>query len=122
MKHIFFTSLFVFSLTATAAQQSLNLPSCDIQNQQETAGETGGQISDPGQAHISVRANVLSADISTSRKGRGITEVEAQRMVKRVENVRNETNRFVEQQGFLSAAEKASFDREFDAIAMQLCR
>jgi hypothetical protein len=43
-------------------------------------------------------------------------------MVKRVENVRNETNRFVEQQGFLSAAEKASFDREFDAIATQLCR
>ncbi|MEN4753407.1 hypothetical protein [Pseudomonas sp. Ps21-P2] len=122
MKHIFFTSLFAFSLTATAAQQSLNLPSCDIQNQQEIAGETGAQISDPGQAHISVRANVLSADISTSRKVRRITEVEAQHMVKRVENVRNETNRFVEQQGFLSAAEKASFDREFDAIATQLCR
>lgn len=122
MKHIVFASLLAFSLTATAAQQSLKLPSCDMQKQREVASETGGQISDPGQAHISVRANILTADITTSRKARRISEVEAQRMVKRVENVRHQTNRFVEQQGFLSAAEKASFDREFDAIAMRLCK
>ncbi|NJP03565.1 hypothetical protein HBH25_22310 [Pseudomonas sp. hsmgli-8] len=122
MKHIVFASLLALNMTATAAQQRLDFPSCDIQNQREVVGKTGGQIADPRQAHISVRANVLSADISTSRKARRITEVEAQRMVKRVEDVRYRTNRFVEQQGFLSAAEKASYDRELDAIASSLCK
>jgi len=43
-------------------------------------------------------------------------------MVKRVEDIRYQTNRFVQQQGFLSAAEKASYDRELDAIASILCK
>jgi hypothetical protein len=122
MKHIVFASLLALNMTATAAQQSLDLPSCDIQNQREVVGETGGQITDPRQVHISIRANVLNADISTSRKSRRITQVEAQHMLKRVEDIRYQTNRFVEQQGFLSAAEKASYDHELDTIASSLCK
>jgi len=122
MRYGILVSLLALSLNAVAAQQSIDLPSCDVQGQHAVVGEIGGQISDPGQAHISVRANILSTDIGTLRKARKITQVEANRMIKHIVTIRNQTDRFVNQQGFLSAAERASFDREFDAIAMKLCR
>ena len=122
MKYKILASLVVVSLNAVGAQNSFELQSCDVQSQRAVVGETGGRISDIWQAHISVRANVLSADISTTRKARKITQVEAERMYNRVESIRHQNDRFVEQQGFLSAAEKASFDREFDALALQLCK
>lgn len=122
MKYSILASLLALSLNASAAQQSLDLPSCDIKAQRELVGETGGKITDPRQAHISVRANILSADIGTTRKARKISQAQADRMIERVEAVRHQTDQFVHQQGFLSAAEKASFDREFDSLAMQLCK
>ncbi len=122
MKYKILASLIAVSLNTVAAQKSFELQSCDVESQRAVVGETGGKLSDTRQAHISVRANVLSADISTTRKARKLTQVEAERMLNRVEAIRDQTNQFVEQQGFLSAAEKASFDREFDAIAMRLCK
>ena len=122
MKHKILIPLLALSLNAAADQNKLGLQSCDIQGQRGIVGEIGGKISDSRQAHIAVRANVLSADISTTRKARQITEAEAEHMVNRVETIRGQTDRFVEQQGFLSAAEKASYDREFDDIAEKLCR
>ncbi|KTC38685.1 hypothetical protein AO269_15235 [Pseudomonas putida] len=77
MKYSILASLLVLSLNASAAQQSLDLPSCNIKAQRELVGETGGKITDPRQAHISVRANILSADIGTTRKARKITQAEA---------------------------------------------
>lgn len=115
-------SFLVFSLNAVAAQQRVDLPSCDIQGQREVGGETAVKISDPRQAHISVRANVLSADIGTSRKARNITQVEADSMIARVESTRSRADRLVTEKGFLSAAERASFDRDLGAIAIQLCK
>ncbi|WP_244647920.1 hypothetical protein [Pseudomonas sp. CFBP 13727] len=106
MKYSILASLLALSLNASAAQQSLDLPSCDIKAQRELVGETGGKITDPRQAHISVRANILSADIGTTRKTRKISQAQADRMIERVEVVRHQTDQFVHQQGFLSAAEK----------------
>ena len=122
MKYVILAPLLALSLNAVAAQQGPVLPSCDLQGQREVVGETGGQISDPRHAHISVRANVLTADIGSARKARKITQAEAERLNKRVESVRHQTDHYVAQQGFLSAAETASFDREFDAVAMRLCK
>lgn len=122
MKYRILIPLVALSLNAVADQKKLGLQSCDVQGQREVVGQIGGKISDLRQAHISVRANVLSADIATTLKARQITEAEAEHMINRVETIRRQTNRFVEQQGFLSAAEKASFDREFDDIAEKLCR
>ena len=122
MKYSILASLLVLSLNASAAQQSSDLPSCNIKAQRELMGETGGKITDPRQAHISVRANILSADIGTTRKARKITQTQADQMIERVAAIRRQTDQFVQQQGFLSAAENASFDREFDSIALQLCK
>ena len=110
------------SLNALAALENYDLPSCNIKAQRELVGETGGKITDPRQAHISVRANILSADIGTTRKARKITQTQADQMIERVAAIRRQTDQFVQQQGFLSAAENASFDREFDSIALQLCK
>ena len=63
-------------------------PSCDLKGQRALVGRTGEQITDVRQAHISARANVLAADISTARKARKITEAEANKMTDRVKEVR----------------------------------
>ncbi|MBD8613446.1 hypothetical protein IFT69_06935 [Pseudomonas putida] len=122
MKYSILASLLALSLNASAAPKNSDLPSCNIKAQRELVGETGGKITDPRQAHISVRANILSADIGTTRKARKITQAEADRMIERIATIRHQTDQFVQQQGFLSAAENASFDREFDSLAMQLCK
>jgi len=104
-----------------SAQASPRYPSCDLQAQRALRGDTGGSITDPRQAHISVRANVLQADLSTARKARHLTQAAADRLYKRVEAVRAGANGYTKKQGFLSAAEVASYDRELDAVAMQVC-
>lgn len=114
--------LAALSSSAIAAGPGLSLPSCNLEEQRALVGETGGQITDIRQAHISMRANVLSADLSSSRKARRLTERQADRMIKRIEEIRSEADRFVKQQVFLSATEKASMDRKFDAIAKRLCK
>lgn len=102
-------------------------PSCDIQAQRDVKGETGGSIADPLQAHISWRINVLQADISTARKARKarkarrLTQAQADRLWQHASQIRGDAAHYVKQQGFLSAAERASFDRALDQLASQLC-
>lgn len=67
MKYKILALLVALSLNAVAAPNSFELQSCDVQSQCAVVGETGGKISYVGQANISVRLNVLSADISTTR-------------------------------------------------------
>ncbi|MGE1151774.1 hypothetical protein [Pseudomonas kitaguniensis] len=122
MKYIYILVLSALSLSSMAADRGLDLPSCNLQEQRAWVGKTGGQITDIRQAHISERGNVLIADISTSRKARKITEAQAKQMSNRIEDIRLQSDRFVKQQGFLSAAENASFDRDLDAIAQKLCQ
>ncbi|MDR6235317.1 hypothetical protein [Pseudomonas oryzihabitans] len=100
----------------------LGLPSCDLAQQRALPGELGGSITDPLQAHISMRANVLQADVSTARIARRISQQQANQFSERIAQVRQRSYDFVKQQGFLSAAERASFDREFDGIAEQICK
>lgn len=100
----------------------LGLPSCNLQQQRELPGELGGAITDLRQAHVSMRANVLLADVSTARKARRISQEQATAFSERIAAVRSQTDALVGQQGFLSAAERASFDREFDGIATQICQ
>ena len=110
------------SATALAAEQGLGLPSCRLAEQRALPGELGGSISDPRQAHVSMRANVLLADVSTAHKARQISQKQATAFSEKIAAVRQRTDALVKQQGFLSAAERASFDREFDDIAKQICQ
>ena len=103
-------------------RDDLGLPSCKLQQQRELPGELGGAITDPRQAHVSLRANVLLADVSTARKARRISQEQATAFSERIAAVRSQTDALVGRQGFLSAAERASFDREFDGIATQICQ
>lgn len=96
-------------------------PSCDLLAQRSVKTETGGNIKDPLEAYISVRVSVLQADISTARKTRQLTQAQADSLWQHTSRVRNDARRFVEQQGFLSAAERASYDRELDELASKFC-
>lgn len=96
-------------------------PSCDLKTQHALRSDVGGSVTDPRQAHIAARANILEADLGTARKARVLTQAEADRLYKRVEAARIGANRYTAQQGFLSAGETASYDRELDAVAMQVC-
>ncbi|WP_241523790.1 hypothetical protein [Chimaeribacter coloradensis] len=107
---------------ATAAPLAPAYPSCDLKTQRAIQGETGGSVTDPRQAHLSVRANILQADISTARKARRLSQPQADSLWQRVAQVRRDAGRFVKAQGFLSAGERASYDRELDAVASAVCR
>lgn len=96
-------------------------PSCDLRSQHAAKGALGGSIMDPRQAHISMRANVLQADLGNARKARRLTQANADRLFKRVEMVRTSADRQTKKQGFLSAGEVASYDRELDAVAVKVC-
>ena len=110
-------------LAASGAQAApSDYPSCDLAAQRAVEGEIGGTVTDPRQAHISVRANVLQADIGTARKARALSQRQAKHLWKRVDEVRKDSDAFTRQQGFLSAAERASYDRELDAVAGEICK
>lgn len=111
----------VFVAADARAQTSPQYPSCNLQAQRALRGDTGGSITDPRQAHVSMRANILQADLSTARKARRLTQAATDRLYKRVEAVRAGANGYTKKQGFLSAGEVASYDRELDAVAMQVC-
>ncbi len=107
---------------ATAASSfTQEWPSCDIKAQHDVKGETRS-IKDPLQAHISVRINVLQADIGNARKARHLTEAQSEQLWQQAGRVRKDADGYVKQQGFLSAAERASYDRELDDVAGRLCR
>lgn len=122
MNPTMFVVLVASATGAVAQTPRQDYPSCNRTAQHAVAGHLGGSIKDPRQAHISVRANILQADIGTARKVRRISERQAAQLWQRVDKVRRATDRFVAKQGFLSAAERASYDRELDAIALQICR
>lgn len=115
-------SLLVIPFLSEAALTAPGYPGCNIKEQHLIKGEVGGSVTDPLQAHISVRSNILQADISTARKARVLTQARADKLWQRVEVVRNDADNLVKKQGFLSAGERASYDRELDDVAKTLCQ
>ncbi|WP_312491335.1 hypothetical protein [Sphingomonas sp.] len=97
-------------------------PSCNLAQQHRVRGQVGGSNRDVRQAHISMRANILQADISTARKARRLSQAQAQKLGQQVERIRRDTNAAVKSQGFLSAGERASYDRALDMVATAICR
>ncbi|WP_322965244.1 hypothetical protein [Sphingomonas fuzhouensis] len=97
-------------------------PSCNLAQQRAIKGQVGGINRDPRQAHISMRANILQADIGNARTARRLTQREAQKLWNDVARIHRDANRFVAKQGFLSAGETASYDRALDMVAMRVCR
>ncbi|TCZ21489.1 hypothetical protein [Pantoea agglomerans] len=54
-----------------------------------------------------------------ARKSRRLTQAAV--LWRRAGKVRSDTAQFINQQGFLSAAERASYDRELDGLAGTRC-
>lgn len=113
--------LLAYSQAAAAVSLMQAYPSCDIEQQNSVKVKTGGSKTDLHASHISLRINVLQADISTARKARRLTQSQADMLWQHANRIRNDAARYVKKQGFLSAAERASYDREFDEIATKLC-
>lgn len=122
MKILLAATLSLLPLLADAALKAPDYPGCDLKTQRHVEGETGGEISDPRQAHIAVRADILQADIGNARKARSLSQVQADKLWRRVARIRQDANGFVKKQGFLSAGERASYDRELDEVAAELCQ
>ena len=57
-----------------------------------------------------------------ARKARRLTQPQAQKLWQQVERVRRDANAAVASQGFLSAGERASYDRALDMVAAAICR
>ena len=97
-------------------------PSCDLRAQHALKSTTGGAITDARQAHIGMRTNILQADIGTARKARRLSETQTETLWARAEAVRKTANGVVAKRGFLSAAQRKSYDRMLDSIAIRACR
>ena len=111
-----------FALTATAAEARSwqnDYPSCNVTQQRHLKSGPGKTAM---QDHITMRTNILQADIGTASKARPMTRQQSQRLWNRVDAIRKASDRLAAKQGFLSAAERASYDRQLDAIALQLCK
>lgn len=122
MKVLIAAALACTAVVAHAQAPAQEYPSCDLTAQRALKGTIGGSITDPRQAHISVRANILEADLSTARKARHLTQAMTGQLYNRVQAVRAGADRYTKRQGFLSAGELASYDRELDAVATEMCR
>lgn len=96
-------------------------PSCDISVQHGIRADNGSSDSDPLLSHISMRVNVIQADAGTARKAGKLSESQTEMIWHHVERIRADAKRYAREQGFLSAAERASFDRELDEVAGRLC-
>ncbi|WP_267432807.1 hypothetical protein [Sphingomonas sp. GM_Shp_1] len=107
---------------ASAQSMRRDYPSCNLAQQHHLHAATGGAIRDSRQAHLSMRANILQADIGNARKARRLTQPQARTLWNEVDRIRRDADRFVAKQGFLSAGEAASYDRALDVVAMRLCR
>ncbi|MBB4618535.1 hypothetical protein [Sphingomonas abaci] len=122
MKILMAAALVSTAAAAHAQAPAKAYPSCNLTAQRALKGKVGGSITDPRQAHISVRANVLEADLSNARTARRLTQAMTSQLYNRVQAVRAGANRYTKSQGFLSADELASYDRALDAVATVLCR
>lgn len=122
MKVLIAAALMMTAAGAEAQTFTQQYPSCDLKAQHALKGDVGGSIKDPRQDHISVRATILQADLGSMRKAGRLTQATADGLWKRVEAVRGGTDRYTREQGFLSAAEVASYDRALDTVAKQACR
>lgn len=111
-----------FALIATAAEARSwqnDYPSCNVTEQRHLKSGSGKTMM---QDHISMRVKILQADIATAGKARPISKQQSQRLWNRVDAIGKASDRLAAKQGFLSAAERASYDRQLDAIALQLCK
>lgn len=97
-------------------------PSCAVTEQRTLKAPAGDSGADAMRTHVALRVNTLEADIGTARKARLLSATQAQRLERRVVAVRTGSDRLSHRQGFLSAAEQASYDRRLDAIALEFCR
>ena len=124
MKPVWALFLAIYLLASPAGAQMIrtDYPACDLMAQHEFVGTVGAEITDPQQAHITERANILQADIGTARKARRISQRLADRLWRKVEAVRTNANTLKRNQTLLGAAERASYDRQLDSIAGTLCR
>lgn len=121
MKTHYCLMLYLIPFMTVAAPAAPDYPGCDLNAQHQLRGEPGGSMPDVRQAHISMRANVLEADIGNARKARRLTASKAAALWQAVAQVRKDSDQLVKKQGFLSAAERASYDRALDRVASQLC-
>jgi hypothetical protein len=110
------------NLAAAGVARAQDYPSCDLAGQRALNPPTGGQMRNTGEAHISMRVNILQADIGSARKARYLTESEANALWRRAETIRGASADITGKQGYLGAVERASYDRELDAVAAKICR
>ncbi len=114
--------LAALAFTATAVDARTwqsDYPSCDATQQRRLKSGSGRSAM---RDRITMRANSLQADIGTAVKARPISRAQGQRMWARVDAIRRTSDRVSGRRGFLTAAERASYDRQLDAVAEQLCR
>jgi len=121
MKNVVCSLFMIAFISFSSGVMAMDLPSCTVPGPNELLGSVGGTVKDPREAHILTRVNILQADLSTARKARQISASKADELWKRGEKIRHNVAGYVKDQGFLSAGERASYDRELNVMLKTLC-
>ncbi len=111
-----------FLITGSCVQASdPAFPSCDIEMQRAVTGQLTSSDAGFNQEHLQIRADFLEADIETARTASILTDAEAAKALEDIRAIGKESDGFAQEQGFVSAGERASYDRQMDAIAATFC-
>lgn len=114
-KHISAAALTFISIPSLAFQPQ---GGCDLNQQHAITGLTGGKIKNEAQAHISMRANMLQADLSNAVKAGAIPRTDASTYARKVEQIRKSA---LSQNNGISPASLSEYDRELDSITNYIC-
>ncbi|WP_313739989.1 hypothetical protein [Pseudomonas sp.] len=112
---------FMLCASAQAAQLLKDYPSCTTSAQEANHLKATGPTEDPLHNHILARVEALSDDLRSAKRTRTVSASDASALIDRIEAVRASADRDVKGQGFLSAGERASYDRELNAVALAFC-
>lgn len=92
---------------------------CNLDQQHAIKGQVGGQIKNAAQAHVSMRANMLQADLSNAAKAQALPQKDANAYAREVNQIRQSA---LDQKDGVSPAYLKAYDRELDGITTYVCQ
>lgn len=112
---------FMLCAGVQAAPSLKTYSSCKMSAQNAAELKASGPTTDALHNHILLRVETLTNDIREADRLHTVSASVAGGLIERIEAVKSSAARDVKNQGFLSAAERASYDRELNAVAAEFC-
>ncbi|MBB6132656.1 hypothetical protein HD842_000767 [Massilia aurea] len=122
MKYAYLFLSFSIFISPFSNADNGNLSSCSLLKQKAFANQANVKPEKMGQSYILARIDFLQKDLKIVRNYKNVSKKKTNKLGNLIEKSYSETIKLVREKGFLSAGERASYDRELDIIANDLCQ